>query len=287
MDGRAAAQSGFTLWVGGIPEAHATDDALTEALRQALRDDAAFAEGDEDSDPGVENITIRQKLDKKHGSWALLDFKDAQAMERAQVVKIVVDAADGERVALEVKPAQVAQQLARKGRRRDRRLSYGVGALEQVAELHEITARSQSAPAIPEATAVISAPPEDRSLSLWIGDVPRSLAVGEALRQACEAAGIAGVIQCTIRQKLEKTNGSWAMLGFADVAAMQAASRVRIVATGDDGEEISLRIESIADTEKLTVSGWMGSIPLKYANDSSLREMLLEEGMAVKVRGLF
>jgi hypothetical protein len=77
------------------------------------------------------------------------------------------------------------------------------------------------------------------------------------------------------------------MLGFADVAAMQAASRVRIVATGDDGEEISLRIESIADTEKLTVSGWMGSIPLKYANDSSLREMLLEEGMAVKVRGLF
>lgn len=283
MEGGGTAQPEFTLWIGGIPEAHATDDALTEALRQALREDGAFAEG-EDSDPGVENVTIRQKLNKKHGSWALLDFKDAQAMERAQVVKIVVDAADGEHVTLEVKHAHVAQQLARKGRRRDRRLSYGVGVLEQVAELHEITGRSQS-PVIPEAA--VSAPPEDRSLSLWIGDVPRSLAVEEALRQACEAAGIAGVIQCTIRQKLEKTNGSWAMLGFADNAAMQAASRVRIVATGDDGEEIYLRIESVADAEKLTVSGWMGSIPLKYANDSQLREMLLEEGMAVKVRGLF
>lgn len=58
---------------------------------------------------GIDHCTVRLKPDKKNGSWALIDFKEVQAMYRtlALKTKITVEDEDGEVVVLGMKQSEM------------------------------------------------------------------------------------------------------------------------------------------------------------------------------------
>jgi hypothetical protein len=119
------------------------------------------------------------------------------------------------------------------------------------------------------------------NVCLVMGGIPLKLAAEVPLREACTAAGMAGLIKCTIRVRRHNQNGSWAMLDFADTAAMKAAANISIITDSDDGDRVFLQAQPPSETQKLGVSAWVGNIPLKYANEQALRTVLLQQGIDV------
>ena len=272
MAGSGDASGRLSVWVGNIPLPHASEGAVREAVRLALVEEQELAEGE---DMGCTRCTVRVKPDKPNGSWALLSFKDQGSVDRVAVLKVSVVTTDGGCVSLLVKPAQIEQQLARNSRRVKRSQSYGTGALAGLVQRHHQQG-------VTDGEGVLASPTESRNRSLWVGDIPITLTDEAKLQAACEAAGMIGVVSCNIRTKPEKPNGSWAMLGFRDEAAMAVASKIAVTATGDKGGLISLRISLPSGEKKLVVSAWVGNIPREFANENALVEALSAEGMLVK-----
>jgi hypothetical protein len=90
-----------TVWVGGIPETSASEDALSHLF-------SAFG--------SVEAVTVRVKAAAEHGpnrSWALVTFIDQhgapKAYTQSSAAPITIESPGGELVALEVRPASTAE----------------------------------------------------------------------------------------------------------------------------------------------------------------------------------
>eukprot|EP01051_Picozoa_sp_SAG22_P013301 SAG22_NODE_1472_length_4342_cov_3.211171_3_plen_259_part_00 len=86
------------------------------------------------------------------------------------------------------------------------------------------------------------------NLCLVMGGIPLRLATEVPLREACTAAGMAGLVQCTIRVRPDNKNGSWAILDFADTAAMKAAANISIITDSDDGDRVFLQAQQPSET---------------------------------------
>eukprot|EP01050_Picozoa_sp_SAG11_P016624 SAG11_NODE_2293_length_3556_cov_4.223315_1_plen_265_part_00 len=95
-----AAANANTLWVGGIPEPAATEEALREAF-------ARFG--------ALESVTVRLKPAAEHGkkkSWAFVTFVEEPAAKAAQRDEVVVQA-EGENVTLKVRETTLEQELSK------------------------------------------------------------------------------------------------------------------------------------------------------------------------------
>ncbi len=94
------------LWVGNLPLNQATEEAVVEALTRALYENKIVAEGEE---TGIDHCTVRPKPDKTCGSWALIDFKELNAMYRTLALKTKVSLPDenGVMVVLNMKQSEM------------------------------------------------------------------------------------------------------------------------------------------------------------------------------------
>ena len=92
--------SELTLWVGGVPESSATEEALKELF-------TAYG--------AIESVTVRVKETAEHGpnkSWALVTFVDEQGAAAAQSAEPKVTS-DGEEITLKVKETSVESELSK------------------------------------------------------------------------------------------------------------------------------------------------------------------------------
>ena len=186
-------------------------------------------------------------------------------------------------MALTIKAEQVPEQLDKKRRLIKRKVEKGVSTDGIEGELATVATTHGS---------VVAHGPKIVG-SLWVGNIPINHATNESLKAAWTEAGMSGVEKCTLRVKPEKKNGSWALLGFTDSAMMQAAAKQSIVLNDEEGEPVTLRVEVPSTKEKqgsantiyanhtptLDLSLWVGSIPLRYADDKALRALLRENGI--------
>ncbi len=114
--------------------------------------------------------------------------------------------------------------------------------------------------------------------SLWVGDIPHCLAEEgeEGLRRVCDAAGVTGVVQVTLRLKPGKKNGNWALIAFDDASLMQQASRTPLVVVGDDGERVSLRVQ-VTDRVEHPSNGGMFDAVFRSHKEGYLKAAISKE----------
>jgi hypothetical protein len=118
----------------------------------------------------------------------------------------------------------------------------------------------------------------DEMGSLWVGDIPHCLADEgeEGLRRVCDAAGVTGVVQVTLRLKPGKKNGNWALIAFDDASLMRRASKTPMVVDGDDGDRVSLRVE-VTDQAGRPSSGGMFDAVFRSHKEGYLKAAISRE----------
>ena len=257
------------IWVGNIPEKHASDQALRDAFYKALVADGDIDEGD---DTGIANCTFRAKLDKKNGSWAFVDFEDTDAVGRAQLVKIVLDGQDGEQVTLDIKPAKIMEHLKKNERKvkkvlRERRTSVELGYLGQIAAAHRKKGEKVSlvSLSVGDAVEILS-----KSMNSWV-------------------AGVVTSVDGTVAQV--QYGGS--RFREVDTADPELSKYCRVLGTvsqqeeqGEEEEQTARQQQTVRDPDsavfaepaKPLISAYLQSVGLRHERAEDLAATLVHEG---------